>query len=211
MIEYPKIETPFNREADGGKKLVEGSFRSEAVKYLKDAEWVFTEKVDGTNISIAWDGHRVQFHGRTERASIPSPLVNFLTMKFGGDVNEELFEQKFGEMKVILYGEGYGPKIQNGGNYRSDVSFILFDVYVPGGDFWLRRADMEDIARAFGIDVVPIIMTGTIQEAVDFVKTAPKSTMGTAKMEGLVGRPEVELRDRMGRRVITKIKVRDFV
>ena len=47
MIEYPKIETPFNREADGGKKLVEGSFRSEAVKYLKDAEWVFTEKVDG--------------------------------------------------------------------------------------------------------------------------------------------------------------------
>jgi hypothetical protein len=137
--------------------------------------------------------------------------VNFLTKKFGGDVNEELFEQKFGEMEVILYGEGYGPKIQNGGDYRSDVSFILFDVYIPADDLWLRRDAVEDIARAFGIDVVPIIMTGTIQEAVDFVKTAPYSTMGTAKMEGLVGRPEVELRDRMGRRVITKIKVKDFV
>lgn len=29
-------------------------------------------------------------------------------------------------------------------------------------------------------------------------------------MEGLVGRPAVELNDRMGRRVITKIKAVDF-
>ena len=27
-------------------------------------------------------------------------------------VNEELFEQKFGEMQVILFGEGYGAKIR---------------------------------------------------------------------------------------------------
>jgi hypothetical protein len=30
-------------------------------------------------------------------------------------------------------------------------------------------------------------------------------------MEGVVGRPCIELKDRMGKRVITKIKVFDFV
>ena len=210
MVEYIKIETPFERDMNGSKKLIEGRFRNETVEYLKDAQWVFTEKVDGTNISIVWDGHSVTFHGRTERASIPSPLANHLFATFGGPVNEELFEQKFGEMPVILYGEGYGPKIQNGGAYRDDVSFILFDVYIPRDDLWLKRKAVEDIAKAFGIDVVPVIMTGTIQDAVDFVKTKPKSTFGTAMMEGLVGRPAVELKDRRGFRVMVKIKAKDF-
>ena len=67
-----------------------------------------------------------------------------------------------------------------------------------------------DIAKALGIDIVPIIFEGTIQEAVDFVKKNPDSTMGTAKMEGLVGRPKIELRDRCGNRVIVKIKYEDF-
>ena len=211
MIEYPKIETPFKRDMEGSKKLIEGSFRDETVEYLKDAEWVFTEKVDGTNISVEWDGHAVHYHGRTERANIPSTIVNFLTKQFGEDVNEELFEQTFGEKWVILYGEGYGPKIQNGGLYRPEVSFILFDVYMPGSGIWLKRDAMEGVAKAFGVDVVPVIMRGTIQEAVDFVKCRPDSTMGTAKMEGLVGKPAVDILDRMGNRVITKIKVKDFV
>ena len=71
-------------------------------------------------------------------------------------------------------------------------------------------ASVEDIAKAFGIDVVPIIFEGTIQEGVDFVKSNPKSTIGTAMMEGLVGRPKIEMRDRCGKRVIVKIKVKDF-
>jgi hypothetical protein len=137
--------------------------------------------------------------------------MNKLLEMFGGMENEELFEQKFGEQKVILFGEGYGAKIQKcGGDYRSDVSFILFDVYLPDSDLWLKRDAIEDIAKTFGIDVVPIIMTGTIQQAVDFVKTAPDSTIGCAKMEGLVCKPKVDMLDRMGRRVIVKVKVKDF-
>ena len=57
---------------------------------------------------------------------------------------------------------------------------------------------------------VDIVLVGTLQEAIDFVKTKPKSHIGTANMEGLVCRPAVEMLDRMGRRVITKIKVCDF-
>lgn len=210
MIEYTKIETPFERDMNGSKKLIEGKFRNETVEYLKDSQWICTEKIDGTNIGIVWDGHKVSYQGRTERAQIPTHLMNKLIELFGGDVNEELFEQKFGETPVILFGEGYGVKINNGGNYRSDVSFILFDVYLPDQNLWLKRDAIEDIAKAFNVDAVPIVMRGTIQEAVQFVKTKPKSTIGTANMEGLVCKPEVDLLDRMGRRVMVKIKVKDF-
>lgn len=209
MKEYHKIETLFERDTEGNKKLIEGKFRNETVEFLKDNEWVFTEKVDGTNTRIHWDGHKVEFGGRTEAAQIPAHLVNYLNNTFGGDINEQIFEQKFGENDVILFGEGYGPKIQKGGTYRDDVSFILFDVLV--GDVWLKREAVEDIAKTLGIDVVPIVGTGTLQDGVEFVKTRPKSTMGTANMEGIVARPRVEMLDRMGRRVIVKIKVKDFV
>lgn len=210
MTEYTKIETIFERDMDGTKKLIDGKFRNESVEFLKDNQWICTEKIDGTNIGIVWDGHKVLYQGRTERAQIPAHLANKLIEMFGGTVNEELFEQKFGEMQVILFGEGYGAKIQNGGNYRNDVSFILFDVYLPEQNLWLKRDAVEDIAQTFGIDAVPIIKECTIAEAVDFVKSKPKSTIGTANMEGLVCKPKVDMLDRMGRRLIVKIKVCDF-
>lgn len=211
MTEYTKIETVFERDTEGTKKLIEGKFRNEAVEYLKDNLWIGTEKIDGTNIGIIWDGHKVSYQGRTERAQIPAHLMNKLIEMFGGMVNEELFEQKFGEMQVILFGEGYGAKIQKGGgNYRSDVSFILFDVYLPEQNLWLKRDAVEDIAKTFGIDVAPIVYEGNIAGAVEFIKGKPKSTIGVADMEGIVCKPAVDMLDRMGRRLIVKIKVCDF-
>lgn len=209
MKEYIKIDTLFERDVNGSKKLIKGNFRSESVKYLANNTWIFTEKIDGTNTRIHWNGHKVEFGGRTDRAQIPSVLVKYLMDTFGTMEAEEMFEQKFGDTPVTLYGEGYGPGIQKGGAYRNDVSFILFDVLI--GDIWLKRDSVEDIAKAFGIDVVPIIFKGTINEAVEFVESKPKSTIGNAQMEGVVGRPEIEMFDRMGKRIIVKIKVKDFI
>ena len=56
MVEYNKIETVFNRDTTGTKKLIRGDWRNEAVEYLKDSKWQFTEKFDGTNIRVIWDG-----------------------------------------------------------------------------------------------------------------------------------------------------------
>ena len=211
MREYHKIETVFNRSTEGDKRLIDGDFRNETVMFLKDNKWIWTEKVDGTNIRIHWDGHKVSFGGRTERAQIPSDLVNYLNSTFGTPEAEELFEQKFADAEVTLYGEGYGRKIQKVGSlYRDDVSFILFDVLI--GDTWLRRDSVEDIAKTFGVDAVPIVGEGTIDEAIQYVKSSPQSVLSDrAPMEGVVARPACELFDRMGRRVIVKIKVRDFV
>ena len=207
LKEYHKIETLFERD-EKTKKLVEGKYRNEAIKYLKDNKWQFTEKIDGTNIRIYWDAHKVSFFGRTDKAQIPAELTNRLIELFGGETNEQLFEQKFGETEVILFGEGYGEKIQNGGLYRKGQDFILFDVMIA--DNYQSRESVEDIAKYFGIDIVAIILEGTLQEAVNYVKSKPKSSIGIADSEGVVGRPVIELQDRCGKRIIVKIKVRDF-
>jgi len=209
MRTYHKIDTPFKRDMDGSKKLILDEYRDETVWYLRNNNWVFTEKIDGTNIRVIWDGHYISFGGRTDKAQIPKPLLEFLTSQFSNAETEQLFEQLFGEKEVVLYGEGYGPGIQKVGRlYRDDVSFILFDIQV--GDIWLRRGDLEEIAQALNIAIVPVVGFGTLDEAIEFVKTRPQSTIGTAPMEGVVCRPFVELRSRNGERVIVKIKVRDF-
>lgn len=208
MVEYNKIDTVFNRDIYGTKRLIVDSWRNEAVEYLKDSRWQFTEKFDGANIRVIWDGHSISFAGRTDKAIIPQHLLEYLNKTFSTQEVEQLFEQVYGDKQVILFGEGYGYKIQNGENYRNDVSFILFDVMI--GENYQERQWVEETAVMLGIDVVPIVLEGTIEEAIEFVKTHPKSTVGTAFMEGVVGRPAVELRDRTGKRIIVKIKYSDF-
>ena len=208
MKEYEKIETIFARD-EKTKKLNENIYRNETIEFLKDIEWEFTEKIDGTNIRIIWDGHKVSYYGRTDKAQIPSQLMNRLIELFGGDINEEMFEQKFGDMPVMLIGEGYGAKIQKGGgDYRADNDFILFDVCINGN--YQPRESIKEIANYFNIDVVPTIMVGRLQDGVDYVKSKPKSKIGNADSEGLVARPLKELKDRTGNRIIVKIKVKDF-
>lgn len=207
--EYHKIETLFERDP-ATKKLIIGKFKNETVEYLKDNEWVFTEKIDGTNIRVYWDGHKVRFGGRTDNAQFSAKHLNYLENTFGGEINEQLFEQKFGSTPVILYGELYGAGIQKeGAKYRKDIAFILFDVLV-NGTWWLRRPDVQDVAEYFKVEVVPVLFCGTIEEGIDYVLKHEKSTIGTAKMEGIVGRPKIEVFDRGGKRVIVKIKRKDF-
>lgn len=210
MQTYNKIDTIFERD-ENTKKLINGKFRNKTVEFCKDLTWQFTEKVDGTNIRVHWDGYRIEFGGRTDNAQIPAPLVNKLNELFGGEVNEQLFEQKFGQADVILFGEGYGPKIQNGGSYRDDIDFILFDVMINGN--YQPRESIEDIAQYFNIDVVPIIAEGPLTVGIDYVYQHKMSTIAKngAILEGVVARPKMELFDRTGKRLIVKIKIKDFL
>jgi hypothetical protein len=132
---------------------------------------------------------------------------------------------------VVLFGEGYGPKIQGGGKYRPDASFVLFDVKI--GDTWLTRDNVDDIAEKLGIDSVPVLGYGTLSDAIAVVKGDTRrrvellnpdgcffekqyipgplmSRWGEFEAEGIVARPVIPLFDRQGKRIITKIKARDF-
>jgi hypothetical protein len=208
-IPYQKIPGPFKRKGDNsGVNPAEWS--SWELNSLKDTHWLFTEKVDGTNIRIVWDGYRVSFGGRSDNAQIPGPLLAYLEKTFGGPDNETLFEEKFGLSEVTLYGEGYGPKIQKGGgNYRSDVSFVLFDVLIDG--YFLLRPDVEDVAEFFHIDAVPLKFIGSLREAIKFVAEEYRvSSWGDFEPEGLVGTTITGLKDRHGNRIIVKLKLRDL-
>lgn len=212
MKQYHKIQTVYLRDPEKKfKTLLEGQFSKPEFKYLKDNIWVFTEKVDGTNIRVMWNGEGVVFGGKSENAQISAFLVNRLNELFEGTVKRKLFKDKFGdEGNVCLYGEGYGAKIQKGGgNYISDgQDFVLFDVKV--GDWWLERKDVEDVANYFGIKVVPIIGEGTLYEMIEMTKRGFNSMWGDFRAEGIVARPKTELKNRGGERVITKVKSKDF-
>jgi len=152
-----------------------------------------------------WDGETVTFGGKTDRAQIPADLVNKLSEKFYAGAMAEVFDGP-----VCLYGEGYGKKIQKGGgNYNHDgVDFALFDVLI--GDTWLERHNVEDIANKLQTGIVPIIASLNLWQAVEMCEKGFDSTWGNFEAEGIVARPEVEIRDRRGHRIITKIKCKDF-
>ena len=82
-MEYTKIPNIFKREEHGNNKLIEGDYSTPELEYLANVPWVWTEKVDGTNIRVVWDGHSVSFGGRTDKAQIPAHLVNKLNELFG--------------------------------------------------------------------------------------------------------------------------------
>ena len=92
---------------------------------------------------------------------------------------------------------------------RANALYNIFARWTDKG--YNKRHAIEDIARALGIDAVPIVFEGTLDEAVAYVKTCPQSTIGTAPMEGIVCKPIVDVLTRNKERVIVKIKVKDFV
>lgn len=205
MPAYHKIHSIWKRDQRG--KFIQGDWARPELGYLADNEWEWTEKVDGTNIRI-WCSPEVDdiiIGGRTDRAQIPATLLSAIN---GLDIAKRA-EGLRGE--VVLYGEGYGAKIQKGGgNYRSDQGFVLFDVWAGG--FWLRRSDVEAVASTLGLDVVPVVGRGTLYEAISLVG-APHgvtSRWGDFRSEGVVARPSCDLFNRMGERIICKVKSRDF-
>lgn len=207
MNEYHKIQTIYMRDiATKHKTMLEGQFSLPELEYLAGNKWVFTEKVDGTNIRVMLQNGAITFGGKTDSAQIPAQLVTRLNERFLPLA--EKMREAFG-CDACLYGEGYGAKIQKGGgNYRQDQDFVLFDVKC--GDWWLQRADVEDVASKLSIDVVPIIGEGTLHDAVKRAKEGIASTWGDFQAEGIVARPKTELKTRNGHRIITKIKCRDF-
>jgi len=205
MNEYHKIVTVFERDPETKfKTLIEGKFALPEFDYLKNNEWVWTEKVDGTNIRVLFDGRTIAFMGKSDNAQLPGFLLNRLRAIFEKHDLTKVFDGP-----ACLYGEGYGAKIQKGGgNYRQDQDFVLFDVKV--GDWWLQQKDIVDVANKLELEIVPIIKIGTLNEMVEKTKIGFKSQWGDFLAEGIVARPRTELKTRRGDRIITKIKHKDW-
>lgn len=208
MKEYHKIYNLYKR--DGSGKLIEGNYVLHEFEYLSNCQWDFYEKVDGTNIRIMWNGSNVRIGGKSNNAQIPCDLLEILTDKFCNPTSLKLFNEKFGEKSVCLYGEGYGAGIQKVGiKYNSkNKMFILFDILID--DYWLEKSNVFDIASIFSISHAPLKLTGKFTDAIDFLKKECKSTLGDCEIEGLIGIPKLTLLTKNKERMIVKIKTKDI-
>ena len=210
MESYHKIQTVFKRDPETNyKTLLMGDYSLPEFEYLKDCEWIFTEKVDGMNIRVMWDGAKVRFGGKSDNAQIPAQLSERLYDLFQ---DADRVKSVLAEGPVCIYGEGYGAGIQKAGvMYGPSKDFILFDVKY--GDMWLQRKDVEDIAMKLDLAVVPEIGRGTLHDMVFQIQqgiTLSVVANCLSIAEGIVARPATELRTRRGDRMITKLKVKDF-
>lgn len=230
---YPKLHSLYKREGfdfpETGLKPKHGKLllgehtctEYEAIKY-----WTVTEKVDGTNVRIIFDRtnsvSRVTFGGRTDNAQMPTFLLRHLQDTFTVETMAEVFKAS---SYTVLFGEGYGPKIQSGGYYRKDASFILFDVYCSG--WWLDRDGVKTVAESLGIGHCERIYNPnfngdkslhsftpywTTKEIVDYVSSKPDSILAQEKheMEGVVARSEPVMMFRKGGPIMFKLKCKDL-
>lgn len=206
MIKYPKIETLFNRDE---KFKVTEELRDPVYRTIN--QWVVTEKIDGTNIRINLSQDDViSFSGRTDNAQIPAELAIFITKEF---TVEKLKSLRIDEDKtsITLFGEGYGNGIQGGGYYRKDKGFILFDVLI-NDKYWLEDRAVTEIARKLSIPRVPIIGEMGFDDIVFLVKIGFPSICAEEKRqaEGIVARPIETLYDKRMKRIIIKLKTKDY-
>ena len=89
MKEYHKIDSLFKRTERG--ELILGDFSRPEFAYLARTEWEWTEKVDGTNIRVSWDGMAVRFGGKTDNAMLPVPLLDRLHVLFTSETLAAIF------------------------------------------------------------------------------------------------------------------------
>lgn len=216
-MEYHKINSLYKRDEKG--KIIEGSFVNETFKELYNSNYRFeyTEKVDGTNIRVIITKFRensfyIEFKGRTDKAVIPSHLLSKLESIFSDvDWNKAFDWEKCSE--VILYGEGFGHKIQACGNKynKEDVDFVLFDLMINGT--FMNSVWVTDIANYLGVHRAEVLGVAPLKEIEEFVKSKPCSKLAKTPnfpMEGVVCRPIGNIKDRSGNRIIAKIKHKDY-
>lgn len=214
MSEYHKVETLYERDEKTFRLKPEMILKNPVYGMIKS--WVWTEKIDGTNIRAIWNPeYGVTFGGKTDNARIHTELVKWLYE----NITVEKLRAVFPESSLVIYGEGFGPGIQKGGGLYADrKQFIVFDVFVADtinsklGGWWLNDANMRDVAAKLGLNAVPLVGEMPLEDAREMVRVGFKSALngGQAKAEGLVGRPVEALYDKKGSRLIVKLKTKDF-
>ena len=205
-MKYMKINTLWKRDEKDKYNIIEGDYSKEEFENIK--YWHVTEKIDGTNIRVIYDGEGLQFKGRTSKSVVPAHLLKELQEIFKVEKVKEVFEGK----KVILFGEGYGHKIQKCGNkyLQDDVSFCLFDVYVE--HIWLKQDSIQDVADRFSVKRA--FQFGILQKGdiINMVKDPTMSILAEKELEieGVVARSHPLMLFRDGTPIMFKLKVKDY-
>lgn len=200
MSKYHKINSVFKRD---GKRFTD-EFSCPEFEYLKDLPWIGTEKVDGTNVRLYKNG---DIKGRTDNAQF-APKTFLMLQRYS-----EILQQSDLPDNTILYGEGYGASIQKGGTYLPDSQdFVLFDVSINGN--YQSLDSVQQIANQLNIKAVPVLGLMSLIDwvaAIQSGKFKQSILHPSSPNEGVVLKPAQALHTRIGERIITKLKFKDFL
>lgn len=219
--EYPKIDTLYDR--DERYKVIVGKLRRPEFGNIK--MWYVTEKIHGRNtrVSLVNDGIDgiIDYGGKTDEADMPPELLEYLKKTFTLEKMKVAFwiDPLKIPRRVTIYGEGYGHEACAAGSkmYRSDISFRLFDCLVD--TWWLKRDDLEDVARKLGVKCVPVLgviydLPKSLLDLENIIKISHVATEENnnfcAMAEGIVALTDPYLFNKKGQRVMWKLKVKDF-
>lgn len=192
-VGYPKINALWKRTTNG-KRVIPGAFASHYLDDLYHAQWVWTEKIDGTNIGLRWlpDEDRVVICGKTANAAFHAGLYSYLETI----ADPKLFRYIFGDSHAKLFGEGYGAGIQKGGGYRTDQGFIAFDLQmgdkygISASSPFMGGGKLNQVASSMGVYTVNVIDECSIAHAWSkMVDHEYEGTFPGVQLEGIVGRP----------------------
>lgn len=211
MHKYPSIDEIFTIEKvpNIGKRYKIYDWVSPDVERLKDVAWRCTEKINGVNIRIGYDGDAgVEFAGRNNKAgNLPGDetgVRELLIDTFHPQVMRKLYRDK----PMELYVEAFGAKLAKNGHWYGHRAYLtLLDVRI--GDVWLEPHNTIDVADNLGLLTPPLIHEGPLLPAIGRVRNGMVSQFGAFPAEGLVCVPVGGLLNRKGERIITKIKT-DF-
>lgn len=210
-IDAPTVQDEEYRKKYGKRRLMPplvgdtDCYRSEILAYLAESDWVYSRKIDGANLRVQWDGEQVLWNGKTNAFQCGAELTEYMNNTF----IEEIFEEKFGrEKQVLLFGEHMGPKVQGNELGLEKDEFILYDVCINGT--WLKGVDVVEVAHYFGVRPIWALMPSGQAPAPLRVLINRVAHGDFKDWEGIVAHPLTELRDQKGRRVIVKIKNKDY-
>ena len=215
---YTKIPALFKRDS-ANPKIVTDVYKDRYVEALADFPiWSVTEKLDGANTRIHWDGYVVRVGSRRTWQHQPN-IVDAILSSY--PYLEAMFEQDFDrgglapiDDDVTVYGEAIGAGVQSGGAYGDKIRFIAFDVKVGGK--YLDNRDARDVVWKLGLDFVERRGSGLVSatEIHQLMSQRhshwPHSTYREDDPEGFVLKTVPPLYKANGDRVMVKLTYRDL-
>ncbi len=179
---------------------------------------VITEKIHGTNCRLGLvrdDGGEFIFCAGSHNVNRKEGGLywEFMTEEVMLLLSE-LADENHGHHDVVVFGEIFGPGIQDMDYGRSDHTFRVFDISVDGR--YLNYWDMITVCDVYGLLAVPMLYAGPYSPETVESCTYGKSTFGDIQCkfkdrEGCVVRPVIEAySDVLGGRLVGKSVSADY-
>lgn len=206
---YPKIDTLYVRD-DDFKVSPFSEVRHPEFLYIKD--WLWMEKIDGSNISIVDNVYGTFWRGRTDNANFTKEVVAALNSEVTRlSDGLDTIRREHGLDSIEVFGEIYGPKIQSGGIYSDSIRTTYYDIRIEE-NLWLGHEDFIKNAEFLNLKV-PAHGVESLDRLVSLASSGfdTLESGGTGgRSEGIIAKTLRPLYMNDGNRLMFKLKTKDF-